>query len=97
LAQVISAIGKVEKYTVDPKTSSRIPSTSISHRDFLQLHIMGIVSHLNSELQDAHGRRSIAMKCKVLRGIKEVLSIIGEASAIVSPQVSPSYKITLAL
>jgi serine/threonine-protein kinase ATR len=93
LGQVLSAIGKVEKYTVDTKASSRRTSMSMSHRDFLQLHIMGIVSHLNSELQDAHGKRSVEAKCKVLRGIKEVLSIIGEASAVVSPQASSNSNI----
>jgi serine/threonine-protein kinase ATR len=78
----------------DTKTSSRRTSMSMSHHDFLQLHIMGIVSHLNSELQDAHGKRSVEAKCKVLRGIKAVLSIIGEASAVVSPQVSPNSNIS---
>lgn len=83
--RALSAIEKVERYAGESRPSSK--RAQMSHQAFLQLHIMGIVSHLNSELQEAHGKRSIDAKSKVLRGIQEVLFILGNASTVVSPQL----------
>lgn len=74
----MTAIGKVGKYTTDSTHSPEV---------LLQQHIMGVVSHLNHELQEEYGKRSIDSKCKVLHGITQVIKRIGQPIAIVAPQV----------
>jgi serine/threonine-protein kinase ATR len=55
---------------------------------FLRSHVLGVVSYLNSELLDVHGKRPLEVKRKVLKGINEMIHIIGDAIAVASPQVS---------
>jgi serine/threonine-protein kinase ATR len=81
----MSAVRKAERYASDSVANEKEPSDS--PEAFLQQNIMGIVSHLNHELQEGHGKRSVDAKCKVLRGIKEVITRIGMPIAIVAPQV----------
>jgi hypothetical protein len=81
----MSAVRKAEKYANESAAIG--DELSNSPEAFLQQNIMGIVSHLNHELQEGYGKRSVDAKRKVLRGIKEVIARIGMPISIVAPQV----------
>lgn len=79
---ILKAIERTEKYSTSE--AKRTPSRPGS---FLQQHIMAIVTHLNNELQDVHGKRSVDTKQWVLYGLRRVMMLIGESIAVVAPQL----------
>lgn len=48
---------------------------------------MGVIAYLNEEIHEGHGKRSVDAKCKVLRGIGEIISLVKEDISIATPQV----------
>lgn len=50
-------------------------------------YLMGVVTHLNEVLQDVHGKKAVAMKQKVIRGLGALIECIGHQISTVAPQV----------
>jgi serine/threonine-protein kinase ATR len=54
---------------------------------FLKAHMLGLISHVNDTLQDVQGKKTVAMKRKILRGLGALILQIGPSIAYVAPQV----------
>ncbi|GJJ07321.1 hypothetical protein Clacol_001522 [Clathrus columnatus] len=50
-------------------------------------YLMGVVSHLNEVLQDVHGKKTIAAKQEVMRGLGALIKHVGPQTTTVAPQV----------
>ncbi|PVG03672.1 hypothetical protein CPB86DRAFT_749052 [Serendipita vermifera] len=97
LGRIVVHLGDKETYDVALSAIHKVESL-VTHGNFqgiadsrnLTLHrnIMGIISHLNNDLQDVHGKRPIEAKRKTLRGISQLILLIGDSIAIVSPQLT---------
>lgn len=58
---------------------------------FLKPWMLGVISDMNDMLQDVQGKKSIAEKRKILRGLGALVTHIGTAITNVAPQVIPVY------
>ncbi|KAG8825150.1 serine/threonine-protein kinase M1 [Serendipita sp. 401] len=85
--QVLKAIERVQEYSADPGPKTGNSGEQPTANVFLQQHITGVITYLNNELHEAHGKLSVAEKHRVMRALTEVVALIGEAIAVVSPQV----------
>lgn len=59
-------------------------------------YLLGVIVHVNDILQDVHGRKGLAEKKQVLRGLGALLVMMGPSAGTVSPQVgqvaNPSHR-----
>ncbi|KAG8852841.1 serine/threonine-protein kinase M1 [Serendipita sp. 411] len=85
--QVLNAIERVQEYSADPSPKTGNSGEHPTANVFLQQHITGVITYLNNELHEAHGKLSVAEKHRVMRALTEVVALIGEAIAVVSPQL----------
>jgi serine/threonine-protein kinase ATR len=83
---VLNAIRKVERYCAEVVNHKFTPPNRPA--DFLKLHILGVISHINSILQDDQGRQPLGVKAQAIRCIKQLVAIIGPQINVIAPQVS---------
>jgi serine/threonine-protein kinase ATR len=53
--------------------------------------MLGLISHVNDLLQDVQGKKTVAIKRKIIRGLGALILQIGPAVAYVAPQVCYTF------
>ncbi|TFK72010.1 hypothetical protein BDN72DRAFT_869695 [Pluteus cervinus] len=59
---------------------------------FLKSHMLGLITVLNEMLQDVFGKKSLATKRKILRGLGMLVSYIGPSISNVAPQIMATFQ-----
>jgi serine/threonine-protein kinase ATR len=77
---------KVDKALVAPSRAQRGPVQQ-DLGGFLKPWMLGVISDMNDMLQDAQGKKTIAEKRQILRGLGALIVHIGTAISNVAPQV----------
>jgi len=90
---VLNAIRKVERYCAEVASHKTIPPNTPAN--FLKLHILGIISHINDILQDDQGKKPLMVKTQAIRCIKQLVAIIGPHINVIAPQVSGFIQLLL--
>ena len=84
LFKAVSALRKVQG-VLEPtlRGQRKIPDI----RELLRTYMLGLVSQINDMLQDVHGKKSVDVKRKIIRGLGFLVEQIGETINNASPQV----------
>lgn len=83
-SKAISALRKVQSVLEPPSRGPRKPPDI---RELLRMFMLGLVSQINDMLQDVHGKKSVDVKRKIIRGLGFLVEQIGETINNASPQV----------
>ncbi|KAG8815038.1 serine/threonine-protein kinase M1, partial [Serendipita sp. 399] len=86
-SQVLRAIQRVQQFSGDLGDGTGSSNERPAVHAFLQQNITGIITYLNNELQEAHGKLSLTEKRRVMRALIEIVGFIGATIAVVSPQL----------
>lgn len=70
-------------------------SRSAALSQYLKEEILAILSWLNEELMNVHGKKSISHKAKVARSIGALIGIVGESISSVTPQLMATLNTTM--
>lgn len=62
-------------------------SSPVELGTFLKAYMLGLISHINDLLQDVQGKKNVASKQKILRGLGAVIQQIGSTITYAAPQV----------
>lgn len=78
---------KVERITnaTEKDGNGNQPPTELSA--FLKVHMLGLISHINDMLQDVQGKKSVASKRKIIKGLGALIVQIGPSITNGAPQV----------
>lgn len=83
--QAVTALCKVK---TELEVVSKKPFSTTGLGDFLRVHMLGLITTINDLLQDVQGKKPLAIKRKLLRGLGGLIEQIGDPINNVSPQVS---------
>src|SRR5258707_15875047 len=74
-SKAVSALRKVQG-VLEPtlRGQRKIPDI----RELLRTYMLGLVSQINDMLQDVHGKKSVDVKRKIIRGLGFLVEQIGE-------------------
>lgn len=70
-------------------------SRSVALSQYLKEEILAILSWLNEELMNVHGKKSMSHKAKVARSIGALIGIVGESISSVTPQLMATLNTTM--
>lgn len=76
---------KVERIVNTTTKGGTQPPVQLS--TFLKAHMLGLISHINDMLQDVQGKKSVASKRKIIRGLGALILQIGPTITHAAPQV----------
>ncbi|PWN38433.1 uncharacterized protein FA14DRAFT_118905 [Meira miltonrushii] len=70
-------------------------SRSVALSQYLKEEILAILSWLNEELMNVHGKKTMSHKAKVARSIGALIGIVGESISSVTPQLMATLNTTM--
>lgn len=85
LIQAVDAMKRVER--IINSTGKERNKTPVELSGFLKVHMLGLMSYINEMLQDMQGKKSVASKRKIIKGLGELIVQIGSNISYGAPQV----------
>ncbi|ORY79851.1 hypothetical protein BCR37DRAFT_349550 [Protomyces lactucae-debilis] len=89
-ANIHAALTFVATVSTKPPASTRKTPMELAEelqRTFLTKHSLGIVGHLSEALNNAHGRKGLLEKVRIIRAFYDLVTLIEQASEAAVPQI----------
>ncbi|KAJ3568764.1 hypothetical protein NP233_g5503 [Leucocoprinus birnbaumii] len=71
----INAVTKIERIVNSSPKADKQPAVDLG--TFLKAHMLGLISQVNDMLQDVHGKKTVVIKRKIIRGLGALIAQIG--------------------
>ncbi|KXN89480.1 Protein kinase rad3 [Leucoagaricus sp. SymC.cos] len=91
----IGAVTKIERIINSSAKGGNQSPVDLSA--FLKTQMLGLVSHVNDMLQDVQGKKTAAVKRKIIRGLGALILQIGPAVTYVAPQIMATFQTMVAV
>ncbi|KAF5363593.1 hypothetical protein D9756_000300 [Leucocoprinus leucothites] len=88
--EAINAITKIER--IVGSTSNNSNQSTVDLSTFLKAHMLGLISQVNDMLQDVQGKKTVAIKRKIIRGLGVLVLQIGPTITYVAPQIMATFQ-----
>ncbi|XP_006456710.1 hypothetical protein AGABI2DRAFT_78376 [Agaricus bisporus var. bisporus H97] len=86
----VDAMKRVER--IINSTGKERNKTPVELSGFLKVHMLGLMSYINEMLQDMQGKKSVASKRKIIKGLGELIVQIGPNISYGAPQVMATFQ-----
>ncbi|KAF8338841.1 uncharacterized protein EI90DRAFT_2908515 [Cantharellus anzutake] len=80
------ALRKVQRALSDPRITAQSTDPH-ALRDFLQPHLLAIMTYINEVLQEMQGKKTPAYKAMVIRSLGTLIGMIGSPVTAIAPQI----------